>query len=167
MTGETFGMVFAASLARRQMTDQEAAAELSTTQPTIQRWRTGRVVPAIDKAAVLATFCDMRPSDMEALLRSAERVRRVMPDTPDETLGALLHRLEYERGLSAADMIERTGIDRSRYYRLRADRTSPPLRDVPDLAARLQLDEERVVMAIYRSEIRGVTTTSSELASRT
>jgi transcriptional regulator with XRE-family HTH domain len=154
MTDQPFAVVFAGELARRQLSDQQAADILRTSQPTVQRWRSGRVIPGPDRVATLAAFLDMRISEVEQLLATATR-RPPAPARGDgETFADLLCRLEGERGWTVIDAIEHTGLERSSYYRWRRGRTTPRLPDIPDLAARLQTDEAEILWAIYRSELR-------------
>lgn len=151
---QPFAVVFAGELARRRISDQQAADILGTSQPTVQRWRTGRVVPGPDRAVMLATFLDMRVSEVEQLLLSATRMAPAPNRVEGEAFADLLRRLEQERGWTVTDAIDATGLDRSSYYRWRTGRTTPRLPDIPHIAGRLHVDEAEVLWAIYRSELR-------------
>lgn len=152
---DRFAPVFAAEAARRGLGDAQLAAIFETSAATIQRWRTGRIVPGVDRVGALAGFLDLRRSDVLALLQASQPTQpQPVRHGLNETFGGLLQRLENERGWSPADAIAATGIDRSRYYRLRSDRTTPRLADIPALAAALHVPEDQLVMSVYRTELR-------------
>lgn len=132
----------AATIARRRWTQQQAADHLGVSQPTVLRWLKGRTMPSGDVAARVRRLV----GPYEAPVRKRVRSR-------GETVVKLLATLEAERGLSATEMIAATGLDRSRYHRLRSGTTAPNLEQIPALARALGVDEERLVLATYRSVV--------------
>ena len=150
MKSQTIAQLFATAMATHGLTDTEAARRLGVSQPTATRWRVGRSVPSEAHVSALAAFCQVPQSTIRKLIGNSER--RV-PAQADGTLGHLLRTLEHERNLEAADALRECGVEKSAYYRWRADRGAPHLSDVPDLAVRLGVSEERLVMAIYRTTI--------------
>ena len=69
------------------------------------------------------------------------------------TFGALLRQLEHDRNLSAPESFARYRIDKSRYYRFRNDLAAPHATDIPALALALDVPEEVIVLAAYRTEL--------------
>ena len=73
--------------------------------------------------------------------------------TSPGTFGSLLRQLENERNLSAPESFARYRIDKSRYYRFRNDLAAPHATDIPALALALDVPEEAIVLAAYRTEL--------------
>lgn len=153
----TIGIAIAKEMARRGLTDHAAADLLGVSQPTISRWRSGKVAPQIRHATRLAPFLGLALPKVERMI---EQAYPQAPPTPrprgPETFGVMLRTLEMERGIDAVALMHATGIDKSRFYRLRADKATPLLADIPDLAKRLRVPEERCVLAAYRTELARV-----------
>jgi transcriptional regulator with XRE-family HTH domain len=145
-----FNEVFAVAMASKGLTDQEAAATLGVSQPTVTRWRLGRYLPTDEHVAVVARFCGLPERDLRKTLAPVAPRR----GDGDGSLGALLQELEKARGIDAADAWRRLGVDKSTYYRWRADKGTPRLHEIPTLAGRLGVSEERIVLAVYRTEVR-------------
>ena len=153
MGASSLAEALGSEMGRRGLTDTRAAPLLGVSQPTVTRWRTGQVVPAESQVKTLARFLGITQRDVRDLL--GESSPPLPPETLPkvETIGVLLRVLERERGVTPADAWARYGIDKSRYYRLRLDKTVPHLVDVPELARALGVSEERVVLATYRTTI--------------
>jgi len=151
MSDTAFAELFATSMARKGLTDQEAAATIGVSQPTVTRWRLGRNQPSDEMVQVLARFCGVNPSVLRRTLVKPIEPRR---GTGEGSLGALLKQVEFDRGIEAAEAWKRFGIDKSAWYAWRADKRAPHLHEIPALAARLGVPEERLVLAVYRTEIR-------------
>lgn len=151
MSNSTIAVMLATRMAELGMTDTDAARELDVSQPTVTRWRTGRIVPS--KAAVprLASFLGIKRAKLTSLLDDTDSRRPA--GARDGTFGQLLMALETERGLTATEAWRQFGIDKSRYYRLRGDVSAPRLVDLPALASRMGVSEQELVMAAYRTEL--------------
>jgi transcriptional regulator with XRE-family HTH domain len=146
--------LLAAEMATRQLNDRQTAEVIGVAQPTITRWRSAQTVPSIAEATKLAAFLRMKVSAVDAMIEEAQEVRLAATTlTGPETFGVLLRVLENERGVSPADAWQQWGIDKSRYYRLRADKVTPHLADIPDLSRGLGVSEERILWAAYRTEL--------------
>lgn len=157
MNDNRIGIAIAQELARRGMTDRAASDLLDVSQPTVTRWRMGTTAPQIKHATRLAAFLDIPLAKVERMI---EQARRRQPPAPKpkgpETFGMLMRAREAELGITAVEALSVTGIDKSRYYRLRSDNATPNLADIPDLAHRLKVPEERAVLAAYRTELARV-----------
>jgi transcriptional regulator with XRE-family HTH domain len=144
--------VLASRMAHRKMTDAQAAELLEVSQPTVTRWRTGRVVPSAQHAQTLAAFLDMPIKTVDKMLAGSDALdRQPMPGKGVETVGVLMRALERERGQTGVVGWKASGLEKSRYYRLRMDKAAPHLVDLPELAKALKVDEVRLVMATYRT----------------
>jgi transcriptional regulator with XRE-family HTH domain len=148
----TIAELLAGEMARRHLTDTDAAAVLGVSQPTISRWRSGKVHPPLAQAEALADFLALERSTMERMIRKESGVERPAVTSDRETLADILIACETEHG-GAAETWKALGIDKSRYYRLRSSGSIPPLADLPVLAAKLGVTEERLVLAVYRTEL--------------
>jgi transcriptional regulator with XRE-family HTH domain len=147
-------VAIASRMAERGLSDRATADLLEVSQPTISRWRTSRNVPNAREAIKLAAFLGVKVSVVDGWIRDATIIPPpVIAVDGHETVGVLLRNIEMERGLSAPDMIELLGIDKSRYYRLRSDRNTPHFADIPELATRLGVNDERLALAAYRTEL--------------
>lgn len=150
----SFAELFASTMASKGLTDSEAARVLGVSQPTVTRWRQGRHVPGDDHAATLAEFCGVPEKAIHKVLSMyAAAPRR---GTGEGTFGDLIRTLEHDRNLDPSEAWRRYGVDKSTYYRWRASEASPRLHEVPTLATKLGVPEERIVMAIYRTVVRRV-----------
>lgn len=152
VVGRSLAEVLASRMAHRKLTDAQTAELLEVSQPTVTRWRTGRVVPAPIHAQKLAAFLDMPIRTVDRMLSGSDVLdRQPTPRKGVETVGVLMRALERERGQTAVEALEASGLEKSRYYRLRMDKAAPHLVDVPELAKALKVDEVRLVMATYRT----------------
>jgi transcriptional regulator with XRE-family HTH domain len=61
-----------AAIEARHLTDEEAAAYFGVTQSTFTRWKNGRVVPPLKRAAALAEFMAMDRAEVLALLADSD-----------------------------------------------------------------------------------------------
>lgn len=150
MKSRNIAQLIASAMAEHGLTDTEAARRLGVKQPTVSRWRVGKSVPSEDRVEVLSAFCGVSPTVIRKAISDATPRQ---PQAIDGTLGHLLRTLEYERGIDAAEAHRQYGLDKSSYYRWRGDRGTPHLTDVPMLSLRLGVNEERLVLAIYRSTL--------------
>lgn len=142
--------MLAKAQASKGVTDTQAARMIGVSQPTITRWRLGRSVPNDEVVPKLARFIGVADREVRNAIGN---IRPKNPVEADGTLGQLLRTLESERGIEAADAWLRYSIDKSTYYRWRQDKSSPRLSELPDIAARLGVREERLVLAVYRTEL--------------
>lgn len=150
MKHQTIAQLFATAMAAHGLTDTEAARRVGVSQPTASRWRSGKSIPSELHVPALAAFCQVPASTVRKLIGASEKRQ---PAQADGTLGHLLRTLEHERNIEAAEAFRGYGVEKSAYYRWRADRGTPHLTDVPDLAVRIGISEERLVMAIYRTTV--------------
>lgn len=134
---------------------QAAAADaLNVTQPTVARWCSGQNAPRPEHFGRLAQFFH---SDIASVrVAVAAHHGPTVPLADGETIERLLFDVEAERNLTGAEAWRAFGIDKSRYYRMRSGLFIPHLRDIPDLAAALGVDEGRVLWAVYRTELARV-----------
>lgn len=144
------GELLAAAQAQKGVTDTEAARMIGVSQPTITRWRLGRSLPNDDVVPKLAKFIGVADREVHKAIQHT-RPKNVVE--ADGTLGQLLRTLEAERGIEAADAWPKYGFDKSTYYRWRQDKSTPRLSELPDIAAALGVREERLVLAVYRTEV--------------
>lgn len=146
----------AAEMAGRSLTDRQAGELLEVAQPTITRWRTGKAIPRPHEAVKLAAFLHIGVGDVDRMILNANPRRPAPAADGPETVGRLIRELEVDRGLTPVEMMRLCGVDKSRFYRLRSDAATPHLADVPELARRLNVDDERLALAAYRTEINRV-----------
>lgn len=152
MSNNRIGAAIAQEASRRGMTDSAVADLLSVSQSTVSRWRVGKVSPKQEHAVRLAAFLGIELAKVERMIDQAQ------PKPPPtagkhETVGVLIRQLEMERGITPVEAWQSYGMDKSRYYRLRQDKATPHLADIPELARALKVDDERLVLAAYRTEL--------------
>lgn len=153
MGNNEIGAALAQEQARRGLTDGALGDLLGVTGTSVTRWRIGHTVPQARHAVRLAAFLGMPLAKVEKMIDRGTRKPPPVPRPKTETFGVLMRSLEGERGLTTVELWQASGIDKSRFYRLRADKATPHLADIPDLARRLAVDEERAVLAAYRTEL--------------
>lgn len=145
----SFAQLFAGAQASKGLTDEEAARTLGVSQPTVTRWRLGRNTPNDTLVPALARFIGVTERQLVKTLVPSEPRRARGPGT----FGELIRQLELDRQFDAAEAWKRYGFDKSTYYRWRGDLSAPRLVEVPELAVRLRVPEEQIVLAIYRTEL--------------
>jgi transcriptional regulator with XRE-family HTH domain len=153
MSRNDIGVAIATEQARRGLTDSALSEMLGVNAATVTRWRLGNSVPQPRHAVRLSALTGIPLAEVERMIAGSARKPPPEPVGRQETFGVMLRSIEAERGLTSTELFRAAGIDKSRYYRLRNDRAAPRTADIPDLARRLQVPEERVVLAAYRSEL--------------
>lgn len=153
MSNNNIGAALASEMARRSLGDRETGDMLGVNQSTISRWRKGVAVPQHVHSTRLAAFLGMKASQVDKLIDDAERPSWPTPPAGTETFGQVLRQLEHERGMDAVEMWMKHGLDKARYYRLRADKATPAMADLPDLSRRLGVPVERLLTAAFHTEM--------------
>jgi transcriptional regulator with XRE-family HTH domain len=154
VSNNNIGAAVAHEMARRALTDSAAADLLGVSQTTITRWRNGGVAPKREHAVRIAAFTGLALGKVERMIDEASPRPAPTPiPRGKETVGVLIRKLERDRGITPLEAWQSYGIDKSRYYRLRSDKATPHLADIPELARRLKVKDERLVLAAYRTEL--------------
>lgn len=79
-SGMTIAEVLAECIARRGLTQEAAAVELGVKQATVNRWLSGQHTPALDRAPLLARFCQITDRQAEtAILLQQKRGANSLP----------------------------------------------------------------------------------------
>lgn len=151
MSTDPFAVRFDMAITERALSEDEVARLLGVSQATVNRWRTGRLIPSHESAPAVARFLRVARGELEAML---DRTHDSHDMVERGTFGHLLRELEGQRGLTPIEMIDRYGVERSRYYRWRGNLTVPKPETIAALAAQLEVKEERIVLACYRTQIR-------------